>query len=284
MRILKSFDTKLDLEEFAVALERYWEGNVVLMRKHWIKLLLPFSLVILSIFALLLMLYTIYINTFDENKVIFWIIAILYMYTTISWCLFVIISIILRIRYWNKMEVPYIDSPTNLVDVKKKWFDKFMRRTFWTFLIHSIVLIWNIVFPFVFIKTTGVWNVSVAVWIFLINLVFLFLLNRVMYLLIEYEMTFNICTIDWFTTYNQKWFFKTDSMKIEASAIKVIKSSKEWILWALFRYWNLYIYTDWDLNIKWGKNLELTYVPAPSLLAKKLNSIFEKARENKNNQ
>jgi len=278
MRILKSFDTKLDVEELAEAFKKYWEGNVVLIKKHWIKLLIPLGLVILSILALMIMLWTIYINTFEENRYIFWIIAWLYTYTTLSWCLFVIISIILRIRYWTKLDVPFIDKPSNLVDVKKKWFDKFMKRTFITFSIHTIVLIFNIVFPIIFINTTGLWSMGVSVWIFLINLIFLLLLNRVMYQLIEYEMTFNICTSDWFTTYNQKWFFKTDSMKISSSAIKVIKASKEWIAWAIFRYWNLYIYTDGDLNTQWGKNLELTYIPAPAILAKKLNVIIEESR------
>ena len=101
-----------------------------------------------------------------------------------------------------------------------------------------------------------------------------------MYLLIEYEMTFNICTTDWLTTYRQNWFFKSDSLKINSSSIKVIKSTKEWIISALFKYWNLCIYTDWDLSVQWWKNLELTYMPDPSSLAKRLNGLLEK-NENK---
>ena len=278
MKILKSFDTTLDLEEFKAAYEKYWDWNVVLIKKHWIKLLLPLSLVILSLFTLFIMLYTIYLHTFEEHRTTFWILAIFYAYTTVSWCLFVIISIVFRIHFWLKSDKQYIDKPIYM-DVKKKWFDKFMKRTLLTFSIHVIVLIFNAIFPFIFIHETGLWSIAVALGILFIDIIFLFLLNRVMYLLMEYEMTFNICSTEWVTTYSQKWFFKTDSMKIYSPTIKVIKSSKEGLSWALFQYWSLYIYTDWDLNDKWGKNLELTYMPSPSELAKKLNAIIEEYRE-----
>ncbi len=274
MKILKSFNTKLDLEEFDEAIEKYWEGNVILVKKHWIKLLLPLSLVFLSILLLVVMLYIIYSITFENNKTIFWILAILYGYTTFSWCFFVIISIVIRIIYWLKSSKQYIDTPLTSKK-KKKLFDKFMVRTFITFLIHLIVLIFNATFPFIFVHQTGKWNILIAIWILIINIIFIYILNKVMYLFIEYEMTFNICTADWFTTYKQDWFFRTDSMNINASAIKVIKSTKEWLCSALFQYWNLYIYTDWDLNTQWGKNLELTYIPTPAILAKKLNAIIE---------
>lgn len=281
MKILKSFDTKLDLEELDEAFNKYWEGNVILIKKHWVKLLLPLSLVLLSVLLLALMLYIIYDNTFERNRTIFWVIAVLYSYTTVSWCLFVILSIVIRIYYRLKSDKQYIDKPFDW-NKKHKLFDKFMVRTFITFFIHLVVLIFNATFPFIYVHQTGLWNIFVAIWILIINIIFLYVLNKVMYLFIEYEMTFNICTTDWFTTYKQDWFFKTDSMSINSSAIKVIKSTKEWLSWALFQYGNLYIYTDWDLNTKWGKNLELTYIPTPAILAKKLNAIIERESDKSN--
>ena len=278
MKILKSFDTTLDVEELNAAIEKYGEWNVVLVKKHWIKLLLPLCLVVLSLFTLFIMLYTIYIHTFDEYKTEFWILSILYIYTTFSRCVYVIFSIVVRILYWMKRDKQYIDKPFK-ADLKKKWFDKFMKRTLITFIVHVLVFIFNATFPFIFIHETWLGSVAVSLWILFIDFIFLFLLNRVMYQLMEYEMTFNICTTEWVSTYTQKWFFKIDSMKIYSPTIKVIKATKEWLSWALFQYWNLYIYTDWDLNDKWGKNLELTYMPAPSELAKKLNSIIEEYRE-----
>lgn len=280
MKILKSFDTKVDVDELNAAVEKYWEWNVILIKKHWIKLLLPLLLVILSVFLLFIMLYSIYLHTFEEHRIIFWVLAIFYVYTTVSWCLFVLISILIRIFYWLKQDKQYIDHHFDW-ELKKQWFDKFIKRTIKTFLVHTVVLVFNATFPFIFINETWLWSMAAAIGILVIDFIFLFLLNRVLYLLIEYEMTFNICTKDWFSTYNQKWFFKTDSMKIASSAIKVIKSTKEWLSGALFQYWNLYIYTDGDLNDTWWKNLQLTYVPDPSVLAKKLNAMIDINKDDK---
>ena len=104
--------------------------------------------------------------------------------------------------------------------------------------------------------------------------------NRVIYRIIEYEMNFDICTRDWVVSYKQEWFFKTKTMNISKDAIRVIQHSKEWIKSALFQYGNINIYTDSEIGAKWSKNLELSYIPEPKRLAKKLNKMLEKSWEN----
>jgi len=49
MKILKSFDTKIDAEELIEAVEKYWEWNVILIKKHRIKLIRPLILLIVSL-------------------------------------------------------------------------------------------------------------------------------------------------------------------------------------------------------------------------------------------
>ena len=71
-------------------------------------------------------------------------------------------------------------------------------------------------------------------------------------------------------------------MDISTDAIKVIQDSKEWIKWALFHYWNIYIYTDSDLNTKGSKNIELSYIPDPKHLVKKIKTIMKKSWEHLN--
>lgn len=274
MRILKSFDTKTDAEELMAAVEKYWEGNVVLVKKHRIKLVLPLFLVILSIFLLNLMLYVIYIHIYDESKTIFWILSIFYVYTTITRSMYTIFWIMANIIGQIRAEKKYIDS-LDKADIKQKAFEKFMKRTLLTFVIHLLVLIFNATIPFIIIKNTGAWSIAAAVCALIIDILFLWILNRVMYRLIEYEMNFGICTSDSFTSYSQKWFFKTDSMNISTSAIKVIQSTKEWLSSAFFQYGKVYIYTDWDLNSKGTKNLELSFIPDPKRLIKKLNEMID---------
>ena len=274
MKILKSFDTKTDAEELLDAVKKYWEGNVILIKKHWIKLLIPLLLVILSIFVLNLMLYVIYVHLFDEHKFIFWVLALFYVYTTVSWSIYTIYWIMANIIGQIQAKKKYIDT-TTMAELKQKVFEKFMKRTFLTFLVHVLVLIFNATVPFIVMESTGVWSISVAVWALVIDFIFLIIVNRVMYKLIEYEMNFGICTSNSFTSYRQKWFFRTDSMSISTSAIKVIQDSKKWLLGAFFQYWDICIFTDGDLNEAWGKNLQLAYVPDPRRLAKRLNAMIE---------
>ena len=274
MKIFESFDTKLDAQELTEAVKKYGEWNVILIKRHWIRLLLPLSLVILSVFLELIMLYFIYQHLYGEHNYLFWALAIFYTYTTVSWCLYVCYWIVASILFQVRSDKKYIDNLKH-AKLKQKRFEKFMKRTILTFIVHMVVLIFNATIPFIITNNTGLWNIMAEIWILILDIAFIIILNRVMYRLIEYEMTFNICTADWLTTYKQKWFFRTDSMNISTSAIKVIQSSKRWLTWALLQYGDLYIYTDWDLCIKDGKHLELSYIPDPKTLAKKLNSLIE---------
>ena len=280
MRILSSFDTKTDAEELLDAVHKYWEWNVILVKKHWIKLIIPLFLVVLSIFLLNLMLYVIYIHIFEENKVMFWILAIFYAYTTISRSAYTVFWIMANIIGQIQAKTKYIDN-SKMAAVKQRAFERFLKRTLLTFTVHLLVLIFNATVPFIVINNTWLWSIAAAVGALIIDIIFLFIVNRVMYQLIEYEMNFGICTANTFTSYNQKWFFRTDAMNISTSDIKVIQSIKEWLTWALLEYWTIKIYTDWDLNTEQDKNLKLSYIPAPKRLVKKLNSLIEQSTNNK---
>ena len=93
-------------------------------------------------------------------------------------------------------------------------------------------------------------------------------------------MNFDICTKDYFVSYKQEWLLKTSTMNISRDAIKVVQHSKEWLRWSLFHYWNVCIYTDSDLNKEWKKNLELSYIPDPKRLVKKIKLIMWNPWEN----
>ena len=281
MKILKSFDTKIDAEELIEATKKYWEWNVILVKRHRIKLLLPLILVFFSMMLLDLMLYIIYIHLFDGHKAIFRVLAVFYVYTTISWCLYAIIWIMTNIIGQIKSPKKYIDTVSKAT-IKQKSFEKFLKRSFITFFFHVLVFLFNAIVPFIVIKSTWIWSIAITLWALAIDLVFLIILNRVMFRIIEYEMNFDICTEDAFVTYKQEWFFKTNTMNISTDAIKVIQHSKEWLKWALFHYWSVYIYTDSDLNKEGSKNIELSYIPDPKRLVKKINNVMKKSWEHLN--
>ena len=278
MKILKSFDTKIDAEELVEATEKYWEWNVILVKRHRIKLLVPLILVFFSMMLLDLMLYVIYIHLFDSHKTIFRILAIFYVYTTISRCLYAIIWIMTNIIGQIKSPKKYIDTVYK-AEIKQKSFEKFLKRSFITFFIHVLVFLFNATVPFIVIKSTWIWSIAITLGALVIDLIFLIVLNRVMFRIIEYEMNFDICTEDWVVAYKQDGFFRTKTMNISKDAIRVIQHSKEWIKSALFHYGNINIYTDSESDNKWWKNLELSCIPDPKRLAKRLNVMLEKSWE-----
>ena len=275
MKILKSFDTKTDAEELLEATKTYWEWNVILVKRHRIKLILPLILVFISMMLLDFMLYVIYIHLFDNHKILFRILAVFYVYTSISRSLYTILWIMTNILWQIKAKKKYIDN-VSLAEFKQKTFEKFLKRTFITFAVHIFVFIFNAIIPFI-INNNSVRNTSIAIWALILDLVFIIILNRVIFKIIDYEMNFDICTKNWVISYKQDWFFKTKTMNISKDAIRIIQHSKEWIQSALFQYGNIYIYTDSEIDKKWNKNLELSYIPDPKRLAKKLNLMMEKS-------
>jgi hypothetical protein len=281
MKILKSFDTKIDAEELLEATEKYGEWNAILVKKHWVKLLLPLVLVFVSMLLLNSMLYVIYIHLFHDHKVLFRILAIFYVYTCVTWSLYAILWIMTNIIWQIKAKKKYIDD-ISIAEFKQKSFEKFLKRTFVTFAFHVLVFLFNAIVPFV-INENSTRGIAIAVWALILDLVFIVILNRVIYRIIEYEMNFDICTKDGVISYKQDWFFKTKTMNISRDAIRVIQHSKEWIKSALFQYGNINIYTDSEIGNKWSKNLELSYIPEPKRLAKKLNAMLEKSWENVSN-
>jgi len=280
MKILKSFDTKTDAEELLEATETYGEWNVILVKRHRVKLVLPLILVFISMMLLDFMLYVIYVHLFDDHKVLFWILAIFYVYTSISWSLYAILWIMTNILWQVRAKKKYIDS-ISLAELKQKSFEKFLKRTFITFVAHVLVFFFNAIVPFL-INENSWRNTAITIWALILDLIFIFILNRVIFRIIDYEMNFDICTKDGVVSYKQDWFFRTKTMNISKDAIRVIQHSKEWIKSALFQYGNINIFTDSELDKKWNKSLELSYIPDPKRLAKKLNSMMEKWWENLN--
>jgi len=280
MKILKSFDTKTDAEELLEATETYGEWNVILVKRHWVKLVLPLILVFISMMLLDFMLYVIYVHLFDDHKVLFRVLAIFYVYTSISRSLYAILWIMTNIIWQVKAKKKYIDD-ISIAEFKQRTFEKFLKRTFITFAMHVLVFIFNAVVPFL-INENSWRNTAITIWALILDLAFILILNRVIFRIIDYEMNFDICTKDGLVSYKQDWFFKTKTMNISKDAIRVIQHSKEWIKSALFQYGNINIFTDSEIDKKWNKSLELSCIPDPKRLAKKLNSMMEKSWENVN--
>ena len=170
----------------------------------------------------------------------------------------------------------YIDT-IDESEFKDGRYEKFLKHSFISMGLQTILMIINSLVSF-FAETEATSNVLFNITWVIVNIWFLFLLYKVVDRIIDYEMDFNIFTTNQFVLYRQHWFFKTESMNIATSTIKIVNESKIWFLWSLFNYWKVSIHPEWNLSEN-SKAIELFYVPKTKALTKKLNDFIEKSKE-----
>ena len=275
MKILWSFNTKLDEQELYEAIQKNGQWNAIMMKKHRIFLVRPMVRMIFAFAAFWLLIWFAYWQFFKAYNLLFRIIAIAYSWVTLVRCVHSLIMIIYDISYQWKFKNWYIDS-INKSDLKEWRYEKFLRHSFISMWLQVVLMIVNSIVSF------ALWNNSWTeiflnvIWV-VVNLWFLFLLYKVLDRIIDYEMDFNIFTTDQFIIYRQHWFFRTESMNIATSTIKLVRESKSWFWGSIFHYGKVSIHPEWNLNN--DKAIQLFYVPSPKALTKKLNEFIERSKE-----
>ncbi len=277
MKILWSFNTKLDEHELYDAIQANGQWNAILTKKHWIYLIRPMLWMLVAFIAFWLLIWFAYKQFYnDEYMWIFWIMTVLYSLVTLTRSMHSFMMIVYDIRSQVNNKNGYIDT-IDKSDLKDWKYELFLKHTFVSALLQIILMIINSFAAF-FAETDATSNLLFnVVWV-LVNIGFIFLLYKVLDRIIDYEMDFNIFTVDQFMVFRQHWFFKTESTNISTSTIKIVRESKSWFLWSLFNYGKVSIHPEWDMS-KWSKAIELYYVPKPKSLTKKLNNYIEKSKE-----
>lgn len=277
MKILWSFNTKLDEHELYDAIKENWKWNAIMMKKHRIFLVRPMLWMLAAFIAFWLLIWVAYSQFYNNGYMwLFWTLTILYSLVTFSWSIHSLLMIILDIQDQINNRKGYLDK----IDESefKDWrYEIFLKHTFISAGLQVVLMIINsLVSFFVESDVTSSFLLNVG-WV-IVNIWFLFLLYRVLDRIIDYEMDFNIFTVDQFMLFRQHWFFKTASMNIATSTIKIVNESKSWFLWSLFNYGKVSIHPEWNLWAN-SKAIELFYVPKPKALTKKLNDFIEKSKE-----
>ncbi len=279
MKILWSFNTKLDEHELYNAIQENWAWNAIMTKKHRIYLIRPMIWMLFAFAAFSLMIRFSYSQFYDDYRWLFWILTILYSLVTFSRCIHSLLMIIHDIQDQinnNKWFIDTID-PSEFKDWR---YEIFLKHTFISSWLQIVLMIINAALSF-YAETPGASNLLLnLIWI-MVNIGFILLLYKVLDRIIDYEMDFNIFTVDQFMLFRQHWFFKTESMNIATSTIKIVKESKSWFLWSLFNYWKVSVHPEWNLS-NTSKAIELFYVPNPKMLTKKLNDFIEKSKEGMN--
>lgn len=277
MKILWSFNTKLDEHELYDAIQENWQGNAILLKKHRIFLIRPMVRMFFAFIAFWLLIRFAYSQFYNQEYMrIFWVMTISYSLVTFMRCIHSLKMITYDIQSQINNKNWYIDT-IDESDFKDGKYEIFLKHTFISAWLQVILMILNSIVSF-FAESDATSNVFFnIVWV-IVNIWFLFLLYKVLDRIIDYEMDFNIFTVDQFIVFRQHWFLKTESLNVATSTIKIVQESSSWFWGSLFNFWKVSIHPEWNLSAG-SKAIELFYVPKPKSLTKKLNEFIEKSKE-----
>lgn len=276
MKILWSFNTKLDEHELYNAIKENGQWNAILMKKHRIYLIRPMVWMLFALITFCLLIWFAYSQFYNsENRWIFRVMAVLYSLVTLTRCIHSMIMIMSDIQAQINNRNGYI-SKIDESEFKDGKYELFLKHTLISAILQVVLMLINSSASF-FAGSDSRSIFFNIIWI-LVNIGFIILLYKVLDKIIDYEMDFNIFTTDQFMLFRQHWFFKTESINITTSTIKIVKESKSWFLWSRLNYWEVSIHPEWNLS-EGSKAIELFYVPKPKSLTKKLNEFIEKSKE-----
>lgn len=269
MKIFSNFDTRLDKKSFLSKIEKYWDWNVLLIKRHPLFLYKAFLNAILAFILLLAIVAVIYFQYVLHIEFFYIFLALHFIWVGL-WIIILLKKIISNLRNYKE----FIN--------KKEDLEKIDISQFWSFLKYSVIL-------FFYQLLVSIWNIltlvsishenTVTFWwwiaIIILNVLFLFTLVRILKKFIDFEMDFMIVTKDEIESFNQTGIFKREIISLDIRKIRSISTQKDWFLKSLFNIWSLLILSEASKNHKW--EIRFNYIHRLWKLKKLLTNLINKS-------
>ena len=273
MKILSNFDTRLDWKTFLKKIEKYWNHNVLLIKRHPLFLYKAFIYWIFALFLFWGLLYLLYIQ-YHESIIYFYIFLILHLIWLWLWILLLLKNIISKL--FNYKEFITCKEDLARIDISQFW--SFLKYSLVLFLYQFIISISNLIVLFT-ASNDKIISFGWSVWIFILNLLFLFITIKILKIFIDFEMDFIIVTKDEIESFDQAGLFKRKVVSLDIKKIRSITTEKDWFFKSLFNIGSLKILSEWDTEHKW--EIRFNYIHRLWKLKKAvLDLIYQ--NENKN--
>jgi len=245
MKILSNFDTKLDWKTFLKKVEKYWNHNVLLIKRHPLFLYKAFLNWLFSLFLFWWLIYLLYIQ-YSEAIIFFYVFLVLHLFWLGLWIIILLKKIILNL--WNYTEFITCREDLARIDLSQFW--SFLKYSMALFLYQFVISSANMIILFTASddKMISFWW---SIWVFVINMLFLVITIRILKRFVDFEMDFIIVTKDEIESFTQEWIFKRKIVSLDITKIRSITTEKDGFFKSLFNIGSLKILSEWDTEQKW---------------------------------
>jgi len=266
MKIFSTFDSKLDEKLLEEAIRKHWKAMII--KRHFIFLIQPLLLSVFSLFLFSILLVLLYVNL-DISK--FLILGILYILWIWYWIFSTFKNLFSYFRHYN-----FIITKISSDDFKDWKIEKFLKHSIFVVIYQVIVMIFSAFVIIEFWQFKDFTNYMLVFFQILINILFIYILLKILKKLIDFEMDFTLITNEYITFVNQTWLFKRTSKTIDLEKIKTISVNKKWILRSLLNFGEIIIFTEGDDQ---HGELKIKYIPEPEKVKNKIMEILKNRKE-----
>jgi len=276
MKIFSNFDTKLDWKTFLKKVEKYWNHNVLLIKRHPLFLYKAFLNAVLSLLLFIWLVFLLYIQ-YRENIDFFYIFLILHLFWIWLWIILLFKKMILKL--WNYEEFITCREDLEKIDISEFW--AFLKYSIVLFFYQFMISVGNVVSLFIIHSEK-----SLSIWwwiaIFIINILFLLVTIKILKIFIDFEMDFVIITKNEIESFDQNWIFRRKVISLDIKKIRSITIEKDWFFKSLFNIWSLKVLSEWDTEHEW--EIKFNYIHRLWKLKKAvLDLIYQNDDKNLNN-
>lgn len=271
--IFWSFDIYKKEELMSKWIEKYWEWNFMLLKRHWYFLIWPIFSMMLWIIMFCWLIYLSYLQH-KENYLYLSIMIWWYSIFTLQW---LIITIKFILHSIQNSKIMYFNLDTNF-EKNNSRFERFVNQSILS--IAWQIIMWIISIMLLIISFWSETSTLISVILqTILNILFIVVIYSVFKKLVDFEMDFTTIDPLRFVSYSQQWLNNFSSKDLETEIIKSVTIEQEWLIRSLFSFWKILIKWIWDETWVKKYSISLNFIKNPETVKEKIDQIRRKRHE-----